>query len=203
MKLIINEDRSVIPVGTWGTKNENDFEVIDFEFPEELEGYNKRIVYYLDDTIPWDAIVDNKAYITNAITSKENVKAYIWCTKENSERPADTDFRSQEFEMHFYENENADGVVPTPVQIDGFNTMLTAMNAKIDEVDALETTIETAEAQRQEAETTRVSNESTRQSNEQTRQSQEADRERRTDEAIADIEDKTAEYNDSILLSLW
>lgn len=202
MKLVINKDRSVIPVGTWGTKNENDYEILEFEFPEELENYNKRIVYYLDDTKPWDAIVDNKAYITNAITSKENVKAYIWCTKENSERPADTDFRSQEFEMHFYENENADGIVPTPVQVDGFNTMLTAMNAKIDEVDALEQTIETAEAERQENENTRISNESTRESNEstrqtneETRQTQEADRERRTDEAIADIEDKTAEYN--------
>lgn len=203
MKLIINKDRSVIPVGTWGTKNENDFEIVDFEFPEELEGYNKRIVYLLGGgNNPWDVIIDNKAYITNEITSKENVKGYVWCTKGNPDRPADTDFRSQEFDIPFYKNENATGVVPTPQQVDGFNTMLTAMNAKIDEVDALEQTIGAAESQRQEAEATRVSNEntresneSTRQTNEETRQTQEAERERRTDEAIADIKDKTAEYN--------
>jgi hypothetical protein len=176
MKLIINKDRSVIPIGTWGTKNENDFEIVDFEFPEELEGYNKRIVYLLGGgDNPWGVIDrDNKAYITSEITSKENVKGYVWCTKGNPDRPADTDFRSQEFDIPFYENEPATGVVPTPQQVDGFNTMLTEMNAKIDEVDALETTIETAEAQRQEAEISR---------------------EERTDEAINNIIDMTSAYN--------
>ena len=202
MKLIINKDRSVIPVGTWGTVNENNYEILEFEFPDELKHFNKRIVYYLGDERVWDAIVGNKAYITNAITKKGDVKAYVWCTKENTEREADTDFRTMLFEMHFYENENADGIVPTEEQVDGFNTMLTAMNRKIDEVNALETTIEQEEADRQENENARISNEqtrqsneSTRESNEQTRQLQETDRERRTSEAIADIQDKTAEYN--------
>lgn len=174
MKLIIDKDRKVYSAGTWGTVNENDYEILDFEFPEELEEYNKRIVYYLGDERVWDTIVNNKAYITNAITTKGDVKAYVWCTKENTEREADTDFRTMLFEMHFFENENADGIVPTEEQVDGFNTMLTAMNAKIDEVDALETTIETAEAQRQEAE---------------------ASREQRTDEAIDNIVDMTEAYN--------
>lgn len=72
MKLIVNKDRSVIPIGTWGTKNENDYEILDFEFPEELENYNKRIVYLLgENNNPWDVIDNNKAYITNGITSKE------------------------------------------------------------------------------------------------------------------------------------
>lgn len=174
MKLIINKDRSVIQIGTWGTVNENDYEILEFEFPAELDGYNKRIVYYLGDEKVWDAIVDNKAYITNAITTKGDVKAYVWCTKENTEREADTDFRTMLFDMHFYENENADGIVPTEEQVDGFNTMLTAMNAKIDEVDALETTIGAAEAERQEAEISR---------------------EERTNEAIDNIVDMTEAYN--------
>ena len=216
MKLVINKDRSVIPVGTWGTVNENNYEILDFEFPAELEEYNKRIVYYLGDERVWDTIVNNKAIITNAITTKEHVKAYVWLTKTDSQYETDVDFRTQLFEMNFYENENADGIVPTEEQVDGFNTMLTAMNAKIDEVDALEQTIGAAEAQRQENENVRISNESTRESNEstresneqtrqsneatrqtneQTRQTQEAERERKTDEAIGNIEDKTAEYN--------
>lgn len=174
MKLVINKDRSVIPVGTWGTVSENNYEILEFEFPAELEHFNKRIVYYLGDERVWDAIVNNKAYITNAITTKEHVKAYVWLTKTDSQYETDVDFRTQLFEMNFYENENADGIVPTPVQVDGFNTMLTAMNAKIDEVDALEQTIETAEAQRQEAE---------------------ASREERANEAIENIVDMTADYN--------
>ena len=136
-KLIINKDRTTIPVGTWGTKNENDYEILEFEFPEELENYNKRIVYYLGNERVWDTIVDNKAYLTNAITVKEKVKAYVWLTKENTEREADTDFRTKLFEMKFYDNDNADGIVPTEQQIDGFNTMLTAMNRKIDDIEEL------------------------------------------------------------------
>lgn len=242
MKLVINKDRSVIPVGTWGTVNENNYEILDFEFPDELENYNKRIVYYLDDKRAWDTIINNTAILTNAITTKEHIKAYVWLTlsetitlkyvcdgteegnyyftydnvdyyftmpevSENDELiydvatnklklgnievattttgtgteltfstiiDAEEDFRTQIFEMNFYENENADGIVPTPEQVDGFNTMLTVMNNKIDEVDALEQTIEIAESQRQEAE---------------------ASREERTNEAIENIVDMTADYN--------
>lgn len=174
MKLIIDKNRKVYSAGTWGTVNENNYEILDFEFPAELEEYNKRIVYYLDDERVWDTIVNNKAIITNAITTKEHVKAYVWLTKTDSQYETDVDFRTQLFEMNFYENENADGIVPTEEQVDGFNTMLTAMNAKIDEVDALEQTIETAEAQRQEAE---------------------ASREQRTNEAINNIVDMTEAYN--------
>lgn len=244
MKLLVNKDRTVYSAGTWGTKNENNYEILDMEFPEELQDYNKRIVYFLDDKIVWDTIIDNKAYITNAITKKEKVKAYVWLTQSetitlkyvcdgteegdyyftyNNESyyftmptvaeddelifdvqnsilklndttietsstgsgqelefytmiDADKDFRTKLFELQFFENENADGIVPTPEQVDGFNTMLTAMNAKIDEVDALEQTIETAEAERQEAEISR---------------------EQRTDEAINNIVDMTAAYNEN------
>lgn len=137
MLLKVNKNRTVDSVGTWGTVNENDYEILNFEFPKELDEYNKRIVYYLGDERVWDTIVDNKAYITNAITTKGSVKAYVWLTKENTEREADTDFRTQLFEMNFYENENADGIVPTPEQIDGFNTMLTAMNRKIDDIEQM------------------------------------------------------------------
>ena len=77
MKIIVNRDRTIDSVGTWGTVNENDYEILEFEFPAELEEYNKRIVYYLDNERVWDAIVDNKAYITNTITQCEEVKAYI------------------------------------------------------------------------------------------------------------------------------
>lgn len=242
MKLSIDKNRSVYSMGTWGTENENNYEVLYFEFPSELEDYNKRIVYYLDDKRVWDAIIENKAYITNAITKYEKVKAYVWLTKnetitlkyvcdgtetgnyyftwdninyyftmpevsENDELifdvatstlklgnitiattttgtgteltfetivDAEEDFRTKLFEMNFYENENADGIVPTQEQVDGFNTMLTAMNNKITEMNTLEENIETAEEQRELAE---------------------AERERRTNEAIDNIIDMTASYN--------
>lgn len=174
MKLVIEKDRKVYSAGTWGTKNENNYEILEFEFPAELESYNKRIVYYLDNQRVWDAIVDNKAIITNQITTKGTVKAYVWCTKTDAQYETDVDFRTQLFEMNFFENENADGIVPTPEQVDGFNTILTAMNNKIAEVNALETTIETAETERQQAEISR---------------------EERTDAAIDNIIDMTATYN--------
>lgn len=201
MKLIVNEDRTVLPVGNWGTENENNYEILDIELPEKFNDYNKRIVYYLDDERKWDIIVDNKVFITNAVTKFESVKAYVWLTKgetttlkyvcngteegsyyfnyndityyfimpeivENDELifntenlkltlndteisistvgigtelefkteiEANEDFRTKLFEMRFYENENADGLIPTEEEIDGFNDMLTAMNNKIAE----------------------------------------------------------------------
>lgn len=174
MKLVIEKNRSITSVGTWGTENENNYEVLHFEFPQELQNYNKRIVYYLGDEKVWDAIVDDKAYITNAITKYEKVKAYVWCTKTDDDIEKDIDFRTKLFEMNFYENENADGIVPTEEQVDGFNTMLTAMNNKIQEINDIEETIETNETERQAAE---------------------AERERRTDEAIDNIVDMTEAYN--------
>lgn len=199
MLLKIFKNRTVSSSGTWGTKNENNYEILNFEFPEELEEYNKRIVYYLGNQKVWDPIIDNKAILTNAITTKGSVKAYIWCTKSDEAYETDVDFRTQIFVMNFFENDNADGIVPTPEQVDGFNTMLTAMNEKIEEINELETTIENAETQRQENEETRQENESTRQDNEQTRQEQEADRERRTNEAIGQITDMTQAYNQNAI----
>ena len=167
MLIKIHKNRSVSSSGTWGTKNENNYEILNFEFPKELEEYNKRIVYYLDNTWVWDVILDNKAILTNTITTKGSVKAYIWCTKTDSQYETDVDFRTQLFEMKFFENENASGIVPTEEQVDGFNTMLTAMSNKIDEMDALEKSVKQAEK----------------------------NREQRTDEAIENIVDMTAEYN--------
>lgn len=206
MKLIVNEDRTILPVGNWGTENENNYEILDIELPEKFNDYNKRIVYYLDDERKWDIIVDNKVFITNAVTKFESVKAYVWLTKgetttlkyicngteegsyyfsyddityyfimpeivENDELifntetlkltlndteipistvgigtelefkteiEANEDFRTKLFEMRFYENENADGLIPTEEEVDGFNDMLTAMNEKIAEVNNLD-----------------------------------------------------------------
>lgn len=81
MKLIINKDRTTISMGTWGTENENKYEILDLEFPEEFNDYNKRIVYYLDEDRKWDLIENNQVLITNAVTKYESVKAYIWFTK--------------------------------------------------------------------------------------------------------------------------
>ena len=199
MKLIVNEDRTTISIGNWGTENENNYEILDIELPEKFDDYNKRIVYYLEDERKWDIIVNNKVFLTNAVTKFESVKAYIWLTKgetitlkyvcngeeegsyyfsynnvtyyfimpevaENDELifntenlkltlndveiatssigigtelefkteiTASEDFRSKLFVMNFYENENADGLIPTEEEIDGFNDMLTVMNNKI------------------------------------------------------------------------
>ena len=242
MKLVVNKDRTTIAVGTWGTENENNYEVLNFEFPQELQNYNKRIVYYLDEDRKWDTIVDDRVLISNAVTKYEKVKAYVWLTlgeeitlkyicngeetgsyyftynqntyyfimpevQENDELIFDVatetlklnntevqtssvglgtelefatlinaseDFRTKLFEMNFYENENADGLTPTQEDIDGFNTMLTAMNNKIIEINTVETQIETNETARQEAE---------------------VERERRTNEAIENIVDMTEAYN--------
>ena len=49
-----------------------------------------------------------------------NVKAYIWLTNKEGK-----DFRTEEFEINFLKNENADEYVPTEEQIDVINTLIT------------------------------------------------------------------------------
>lgn len=50
MKLIIQKDRKAIPVGTYGTQNENKVTELTFEISEEYQDWNKRIVFLTSES---------------------------------------------------------------------------------------------------------------------------------------------------------
>lgn len=118
-----------------GTQNENNSTVLTFEVPLGYEDFSKRIVFMTEDGNFWDYIPENKYEIKNNITKYGKVEAYLWLTKD------DQDFRSQNFELNFYENENADDLVPTEEEIDGFKTLVAELDLKIAEVEALKVEI--------------------------------------------------------------
>lgn len=118
-----------------GTQNENKSTVLTFEVPLGYEDFSKRIVFITEDGNFWDYVNNNQYEIKNNITKYGKVEAYLWLTKDNQ------DFRSQNFELNFYENENADNLVPTEEQLDGFATVLDVLELKINEVEELKNTI--------------------------------------------------------------
>ena len=118
-----------------GTQNENKSTVLTFEVPLGYEDFSKRIVFITEDGNFWDYIPENKYEIKNNITKYGTVEAYLWLTKD------DQDIRSQNFELNFYDNENADDLVPTKEEIDGFKTLIAELDLKIAEVEELKNTI--------------------------------------------------------------
>lgn len=137
MKIKVSLDRSIEKnyFYTEGTQNENNVTKLYFEFPKEYEDFSKRIVFITEDGNFWDYVNNNQYEIKNNITKYDKVEAYLWLTKDNQ------DFRSQNFELNFYENENADNLVPTEEQLDGFATVLDVLELKINEVEELKNTI--------------------------------------------------------------
>lgn len=133
MKLIIQKNRKVVPIGTYGTQNENEVTELTLEIPEEYRDWNKRIVFITSDGNFWDYIQDDTYIVKRSITKYVSVRAYIWLT--NGEQ----DFRTKEFSLVFWDNKNADDLIPTEEQIDGFNTLITTLNLEITTVTDLET----------------------------------------------------------------
>lgn len=114
-----------------GTQNENDSSILTFDVPQEYEDYIKRIVFITEDGNFWDYINENKYILKNNVTKYGILSAYLWLTKDTK------DFRTEQFELNFYDNKNPDDVVPSEEQVDGFATMIKILEEKIDEVEVL------------------------------------------------------------------
>lgn len=163
MNIKVSLDRSIEKnyFYTEGTQNENNVTKLYIEVPKEYEDYGKRIVFITDEGNFWDYINNNEYTIKNNITKYEKVIAYIWLTKE------DNDFRSKEFELNFYNNINADDIIPTPTEINGFATLIDTLELEIQKVKDLDTTLTNNEIERN----------------------------KKVEEAISNIKDLTDEYN--------
>ena len=172
MNIKVYTNRQAIPLDNdvFGTQNENKVTTLKIEVPEQYENWNKRIVFITEEGTFWDAILDNTYTIKNNITKCEEVEAYIWLTEnaENEQESID-DFRSKTFKLSFFANETADDLAPSEEQVDGFNTILTALNLQITKVEDLEKDL---------------------QKNEEVRDS-------KVETAVQNIKDLTADYNEN------
>ncbi len=131
MKIKVSLDRSIEKnyFYTEGTQNENKSTVLTFEVPLGYEDFSKRIVFITEDGNFWDYIPENKYEIKNNITKYGTVEAYLWLIKDEQ------DFRSQKFELNFYDNENADDLIPTEEEIDGFASLINTLELEIQKVE--------------------------------------------------------------------
>lgn len=184
IKVYKNREAHQIDNDVYGTQNENNVTELKIEVPEQYENWNKRIVFLTDEGNFWDYIKDNTYTIKNSITKYDELEAYIWLT-ENAESTEESinDFRSRTFRLSFFANENADDLVPDEQQIDGFNTMITALNVEIKEVKQINTDftklkqeVEQAEDERNKAETERNAAEKARKKAETERKTAENNR---------------------------
>lgn len=133
MKVLINQNRKLNKINEYNTQNENKVTELTLELPEEYENWNKRIVFITDEGTFWDYIQDNTYLIKKNVTQYERVQFYIWLT--NGEQ----DFRSETEDLTFKKNKEAEDLIPTEEQIDGFNTLITTLNLEITRVDDKET----------------------------------------------------------------
>jgi len=131
MKIKVLADRSLQISNPAGTQHENDFEIIDFEFPESLNNYNKKIVFTdIAENPVWDLIQNNRYEIKTIVSQHKTVKFYIWVTHET------IDFRSRTYELTFYDNSDASSQI-TPEEINAVNEILAEVDEAIEEVENL------------------------------------------------------------------
>lgn len=156
IKVYKSRDAHQIDNDVYGTQNENNITELKIEVPEQYKDWNKRIVFLTEEGNFWDYIKNDTYTIKNNITKYEELEAYIWLT-ENTESIEESvnDFRSRTFRLSFFANENADDLVPSETQIDGFNSMLTVLNAEIKEVKQINTDFTKLKQEVEQAETER------------------------------------------------
>ena len=132
MKIRVHKDRTLEIINQASTQNENEVEVIDFEFPKEYNNWSKNIVFLIDEEEPqWDIIQDNKYILPKAITQYSQVGIYIWLV--NGEQ----DFRTETKTIYFNENKDASGQVE-PKVLEPINKILAEVNAALLEVDNID-----------------------------------------------------------------
>jgi hypothetical protein len=133
MNITVLNDRSLIidTSDVFGSQNENNATELNFNFPENFNRANKKIVFITKDGIYWDLIENDFYKITNAITKYRKVSAYIWIVDTEN----DIDFRSKYWNLDFYENQSPNDVVPSEEEINAFDTMIAQLNSAIEKVD--------------------------------------------------------------------
>ena len=103
MKIEIFKNRTVFKEGNAGTINENNVEIIEFKFPEELNGYEKYIEIETVDGKFIDNIENNTYTLARNITKHNNVKTQI--VLKDLEK--DIVFKSNTFILRFNNSINA------------------------------------------------------------------------------------------------
>lgn len=133
MKIIVHEDRTLEILNQATTKNENEVEQLEFEFPDKYKNWNKKIVFSFIDAqdIYWDLIQDNIYTLEKNVTMHGQVDFYVWLTHETK------DFRTETKPLYFNDNIDASGEI-TPEEIGAVNKILEEVDEALQEVENID-----------------------------------------------------------------
>ena len=137
----------------WGVQGEKNITKLLFTFPEELESYNKEILFDFGmGKVVTDLIQNNQYTVDNNVSCNTNLDVAVRVTKLDGTKLFESLPESVEFDASLEPTED----IPTPEQVSKFNTMITTLNEKIEEVEEVKVDADYAKEQgdyaKQEAE---------------------------------------------------
>ena len=116
----------------WGVQNEKNITKLLFTFPEELESYNKEILFDFGmNQVVTDLIQNNQYTVDNNVSCYTNIDVAVRVTNQDGTKL----FESLPESVEFDESLEPTDDMPTPEEVSKFNTMINTLNEKIEEVE--------------------------------------------------------------------
>ena len=116
----------------WGVQNEKNITKLLFTFPEELESYNKEILFDFGmNQVVTDLILNNEYTVDNNVSCHANLDVAVRVTKQDGTKL----FESFPESIMFGESLEPTDDMPIPEEVSKFNTMINTLNEKIEEVE--------------------------------------------------------------------
>lgn len=195
--ITLNENRTATyDVPCWGTEYENKATILNFTFPETINGHEissfEKYIEFKENTnskaeedkaIFYDVLNSNEYAIGSAVTYYNSMNVQVVLKKTIDEATGEMlVWKSKIFTMNFCDGINASDIIdPEDPRVELLDTLVNKVNDANNIVNVLNETISTSEITRQESETTRQENEIARQNNEATRQANETIRQTNED----------------------
>lgn len=137
----------------WGVQNEKNITKLLFNFPEELEEYNKEILFDFGmNQVVTDLILNNQYTVDNNVSCHSNLDVAVRVTKQDGTKLFESLPESVEFDASLEPTDD----MPTAEEVSEWNTMITELNEKIVEVEDIKEDADYAKEQgdyaKQEAE---------------------------------------------------
>lgn len=107
MTIIINEDRSVKKMyfGKEGTQNEENVSTLQFVIPEKYSEFDKKLVFISKIDNFTKNLINNEYTIDTDVSQYKRIECYLMMTDSEAKE----EFRSEVFELKFYESQESEG----------------------------------------------------------------------------------------------
>lgn len=116
----------------WGVQGEKNITKLLFTFPEELESYNKEILFDFGmNQVVTDLILNNEYTVDNNVSCYTNIDVAVRVTKQDGTKLFESLPESVTFDKSLEPTED----MPTSEEVSEMNTVINTLNEKIKEVE--------------------------------------------------------------------